>query len=267
MRQGLAGALGLNPGELVALVGAGGKTTAAWRVMRELVGKGERAAFTTTTRIFKPRDGDVPLILDPEPNATQVDQVLDSGGYAMLAAGLGGSGDAEQAAQSPYPAESTKLVGLEARVVNRLAGQTPEVTWLTEADGARGRALKAPAEYEPVVPSRADRVIVVAGLDAVGRPLDETVVHRPEIVSRLLGVEQGTLITPATVAELMRHPLGGVKGIPAAAETVVLLTIWRGGLSAVGEMIARELEGEEHISRVVQADLRSGGASKVLLAE
>lgn len=264
MRQGLAAALGLNPGELVAFVGAGGKTTAAWRAMRELVARGERAVFTTTTQIFKPSGGDVPMILDPEPSATQIDRILGSGRYAILAAGLGESGDAEQAAQSPYPAEPAKLVGLAVRVVNRLAEQTPGVTWLTEADGARGRLLKAPAEYEPVVPSEADRVITVAGLDAVGRPLDETNVHRPEIASRLLGIDEGTLITPAMIAALMRHPLGGLKGIPPGAQALVLLTRWSNGWSACGEMIAGEIAGQEQISRVVLADLRSGGSVEVL---
>ena len=45
----------MRSGELIALVGAGGKTTAAWLLLRLLVESGEQAVFTTTTRIFRPR--------------------------------------------------------------------------------------------------------------------------------------------------------------------------------------------------------------------
>ena len=58
-------ALGLEPGEMVALVGAGGKTTTAWRLLRSCADSGEQAVFTTTTRVFQPKDA--VLILDPEP--------------------------------------------------------------------------------------------------------------------------------------------------------------------------------------------------------
>ena len=41
---------------------------------------------------------------------------------------------------------------------------------IAEADGARLRPLKAPAEHEPVIPPAADAVVAVAGLDSVGAP-------------------------------------------------------------------------------------------------
>ena len=53
-------------------------------------------------------------------------------------------------------------MGLEPEVLGDLARRLPEITWLVEADGAKGRLLKAPEEYEPVIPDETDRVIVVA---------------------------------------------------------------------------------------------------------
>ena len=158
--------LGVKPGELVALVGAGGKTMTAWRLMNLLVGSGERVIFTTTTRIFRPRD--TSLLLTPSPTSAEIARRLAESPALVLAATLGEMGDSAQAAHSPYPADPIKLVGLDAKVVNDLARKLSGVTWLVEADGAKGRLLKAPAEYEPVIPSRSNRVIVVAGLDAIG---------------------------------------------------------------------------------------------------
>ncbi len=248
-RVDLKTALGLRPGELVALVGAGGKTTTAWRLLRLLVASGERVIFTTTTRIFEPRD--VPLILAPNPGPAEIVRRLAESPALVLAAARGEKGDPEHAACSPYTASSIKLVGLEPEVLSDLARQLPEVTWLVEADGAKGRLLKAPAEYEPVIPGEADRVIVVAGLEAIGKPLDERVVHRPEIAARLLGIPLGTAITPDLFASLVGHTSGGLKGIPSHAEVVVLLTQWDDCAHIYVDIITRQLVSNSRIAHIV----------------
>src|SRR5690349_3492029 len=51
-RLKLADALGVTGDEVVALVGGGGKTTAMFRLAREMVEKGTSTITTTTTRIF-----------------------------------------------------------------------------------------------------------------------------------------------------------------------------------------------------------------------
>jgi probable selenium-dependent hydroxylase accessory protein YqeC len=244
---------------MVAFVGAGGKTTAAWRLLGELADSGAWPIFTTTTRIFKPSGGDVALILDPEPAAADLRRALETAPNVVWAASVGERGDVEQASRSPYPAEAMKLVGVAPDVLDRLSLQLPEAAWLVEADGARGRLLKAPAPYEPVIPAGADRVVVVAALDAVGRRLDADTVHRPEIAARLLGASMGVRITPEMLVELVTHPLGGMKGIPAGAEAVVLLTGWDGARGVDGAAMAeRLLHGHNgRFARVVHADLRA----------
>ena len=138
-------------------------------------------------------------------------------------------------------------------MLSDLARRLPEVTWLVEADGAKGRLLKAPAEYEPVIPDGADRVIIVAGLDAIGKPLDERAVHRPEIAVRLLGIPLGTTITPDLFTSLVGHTSGGLKGIPSHAEVVVLLIQWSGdgSPSTHADAIARQLLSNSRIAHVV----------------
>src|SRR5439155_10528798 len=51
-RPTLAEALGVTTGDVVALVGGGGKTTAMFRLAREIVERGERVLTTSTTHIF-----------------------------------------------------------------------------------------------------------------------------------------------------------------------------------------------------------------------
>ena len=51
-RATLAEALGVTTGDVVALVGGGGKTTAMFRLAREIVERGERVLTTSTTHIF-----------------------------------------------------------------------------------------------------------------------------------------------------------------------------------------------------------------------
>jgi len=247
--------IGAKAGELIALVGAGGKTTVAWGLLRSLVDSGERAVFTTTTRIFQPQE--VALILDPNPDPEEIARKLAGSPALVLAAGRGESGDPAHAARSPYPADPVKLVGLEPQVLDDLARQLPDVTWLVEADGAKGKLLKAPAEYEPVIPSQADRVVVVAGLGAIGKPLDERTVHRAAIAARLLGVSPGAEVTPEMCAEMIAHPAGGLKGIPDGAEVVVLLAQWDDCPTTHADTIARHLSPERCIRRVVLANLRS----------
>jgi probable selenium-dependent hydroxylase accessory protein YqeC len=65
----LCEALDIHPGETVAFVGAGGKTTAIWRVQAELTTAGQRAIVTTTTKIMEPilpPDGVLLWLVDEE---------------------------------------------------------------------------------------------------------------------------------------------------------------------------------------------------------
>ena len=90
---------------------------------------------------------------------------------------------------------------------------------LVEADGAKRLPLKAPAEYEPVIPPCADAVAAVAGMDAVGQAVG-AVCHRPERVCALLGAGAEHVLTPEDVALLLANPQGGRKGVGEALSLI-----------------------------------------------
>ena len=178
------------------------------------------------------------------------------------------------------PAVHTRLAGFSGEDVCRLHtmlahGSTP-VTLLVEADGARGLLLKAPADYEPVIPRCASAVCVVAGLDALGRPLDEQVAHRIERITALTGAQAGAAITPQMMVALLSHPEGGLKGIPAGAHTIAVLNqrdahqpypdgarIAR-GLAARGfdRVVVAALRGAQPVLQVIERATNTQSASR-----
>ncbi len=118
------------------------------------------------------------------------------------------------------PAEPPrKLKGVDPSHLARLAYVWPVV--LVEADGSKRLPIKAPAEHEPVVPAETALTIGVLGLDALGWPMDERTVHRPERFAAVTGCLPGAAIGWDHVVALARHPEGLFKG--ARGARVVLL--------------------------------------------
>lgn len=194
-------------GEIVAFVGAGGKSTAMRRLAGELADEGWRVIATTTTKIGLAQGKAYDALLvrgDADRLAAETAAALQR--VACVAV-----------ARAHLPAED-KLAGLPPNWVPRLADLADAL--LVEADGARGRSFKAPADYEPVIPEAATCVVAVAGLDALGQRLDSPLVHRPERVAALV---QDSWITADTVARALGHPQGGLKGVPKGARFVALL--------------------------------------------
>ncbi|MGQ9683745.1 MAG: selenium cofactor biosynthesis protein YqeC [Anaerolineae bacterium] len=240
----LTKALGISQGEVVALVGAGGKTAALYRLAAEAARSGSKVIATTTTHMSPPPP-EWPLIL--EPHATERQQAtrraLASYGRAFVASSRHANG---------------RLMGIAREDVASLA-PLAELT-LVEADGARSRWVKAPASHEPAIPAAATLVVPVAGLQALDNAIDSPHVHRPEHVARLLGVEMSTPLTPALLARLLQHEQGALCGAPARARVVPLLNqadTPRDRLAG-REIAATVLRASHRIGRVVIASLRTG---------
>jgi probable selenium-dependent hydroxylase accessory protein YqeC len=253
----LCEALGIRPGEVAAFVGAGGKTTAIWRAQAELAAEGGRAIATTTTKVMEPllpRDG--ALMLAARPDATRIADLLDRAPRLVLAARrLGNPVPAH--ADHPVPSRPFKLDGLPSETLDGLAEHLPGVTWLVEADGAKGCGIKLHAAHEPVIPHRATTVVVMAHLDVLGQPLDATTVHRVGDATRLLGVPAGTPLTPALFARMLCDETS-LKGVPERAQVVMLLTQRSTALHPAALALANLLlQGQARYSHVVIAALRA----------
>jgi molybdenum cofactor cytidylyltransferase len=153
-----------------------------------------------------------------------------------------------------------KVGGFSPETVDRLAKALQPDLLIVEADGSRHRPLKAPAPYEPVVPIGTSLLVVLAGLSALGQPLDERWVHRPERVCELTGALPGDRIGPPTVAAVLSHPQGGKKSVPPTSRLAVMLTQATVDRWYHGREIARRLHQKEGFERIILMDLDDGGA-------
>jgi molybdenum cofactor cytidylyltransferase len=223
----LTQALSIEPGDCVAVVGAGGKTTLCWRLAQAVRGAhGLRVIFTTTTRIWQPADGAFDMMhIRPHPIPLPLGEGV---GWrtACMASAIDGAVNLTPVNGAGMPTVQTKLAGYSAEDICALHSTlyTPRSTLIVEADGARGLRIKAPGEGEPVIPPCASMVCVLANLDAIGRPLDERVAHRVDRIAQLTHTTPGALITAPLITALLAHPDGGLKGIPAGAKKVAVLT-------------------------------------------
>jgi probable selenium-dependent hydroxylase accessory protein YqeC len=198
-------ALDIRPGEVVSLVGGGGKTTLMFALARELTLDGGCVVTTTTTKIIEPSPSETPLLLleaDEEELMRLLLDNVDKYRHITLASGRLTSG---------------KLNGVSPEFVVELAGLSQVSYIVVEADGAAHRSLKAPNSTEPVIPFNTSLVIPVVGVDAVGCRLTGEDVFRPEIVSDLLELPLGEVITAEAIAFLITHHQGIIKGSPKGA--------------------------------------------------
>jgi molybdenum cofactor cytidylyltransferase len=212
MNHTLLDTLGIQPGETVALVGAGGKTTTLQRLVAEIRAAGRTVLTTSTVHMFELK-GSAPhaFVIEPDPARlrTMLPGLLREWGHVRVA------GERLRA---------DKIRGLAPETVAALH-DTPGLDYLlVEADGARHRSLKAPAAHEPVLPPGVDRVLLVVGLDILGQPLSEATVHRPAEVAALTGLAEGDLLTIEAVASVLTHPHGGLKDISPQTAVWVIAT-------------------------------------------
>jgi molybdenum cofactor cytidylyltransferase len=206
----LADALDMKGDEVAALVGGGGKSTAMFRLAREMVERGGRAITTTTTKIFAAQIALAPAHI-PAAEATRerVEAALAAHRNVLVI----GATDSR----------TGKADGVTLDLFRDLRAWFPDACILNEADGSRMRPFKAPAGHEPVIPTGTTLVVPMVGADVFGKTLDDDHVHRPELVSALSGAPSGAPITPEIVARVLAHPEGGRKGAPAGARVVVLI--------------------------------------------
>ncbi len=253
--------LNLDSAVAIAFVGAGGKTSAIWRVSGELIDRDRRVIIAPTTHILEPalpRNSITYLTAQPDPD--RLIQLIDLAPRVIFAAARDEIVDVETTDDFP-PARPIKLRGSDPSVIDRLHSQFTgvEATWLIEADGARRHLLKAPADHEPTIPACATVVVIVASLDAIDQPLNEAIVHRWEIFADLSGARREAPITVKMIARVLLHEKGGLKNIPATARVCVLLTQRdTNQVHSSAQSLTDLLLASPRIDRVIVASLRAG---------
>ena len=234
-------ALGLGPRQVIALVGAGGKTTLMFRLAAELAAADYGVVTSTTTRLAVREVALAPACIACE----ETDRLL-----AALPDALRQHRHV-LAVECVIP-EKDRVGGLTAGTLACIAALSEVDYLIVEADGSRERPLKAPADHEPSIPPCATIVIPLAGLDVIGRALDTLHVHRPELVAELAQVSIGAPVTAATVAAVLGHPQGGLKNVPPTAAVIPFLNkAETTEAQAAGAQVARLLLAQAPVEQVL----------------
>lgn len=205
----LSKALNIQRGDIVAFIGAGGKTSALTRLAQELRHKQWRILVTTTTKMGENEMNAFPIQYpyDGIHQANEISQLLSGYGTVFLYERVWGN----------------KVLGITPGQISQLVDYVDSDVILIEADGARRMPLKAPYDHEPVIPLDTSLVVPVAGMDAVGQPFEPSTVYNFERVQEHYGFAQGQTIQYAWLAQIVRDPELGLQGIPDGARVVALL--------------------------------------------
>src|SRR5436305_4017492 len=209
---------------LISIVGAGGKTTTMYTLASELAQRGHRVITTTTTNIYFPKQDETDALIVAVETSVLLKMVSAASRqhHRVTVAGRAiGAG---------------KIAGLQLDQSYELLMKSGADVVIVEADGARHKMIKAPAEHEPVVPPQTNVALLMVSAEAINQPLSGEIAHRPERVAAVLGINQGDILTPALVARLMTSEEGGMKNIPEGAVVYLLITHVREGAEVVGRL-------------------------------
>lgn len=169
---------------VIAFVGGGGKTTLIYELARELAGVGKQVLVTTTTHMKEPEK----------------------------------KWEADHTVGVPCEEQLGKIKGVSEEEYRKLKDRCDIL--LVEADGAKRKPLKAPAEHEPVIPKDADMVIGMAGASAIGKTIEEGC-HRVELVGKLLGKNITEVITVEDLVKVLKSEQGQKKQVSQIYRMVI----------------------------------------------
>lgn len=204
---------------VISLVGAGGKTSTMYQLAKEFGAMGKRVIVTTSTHIYYPEQYQV-ILTD---SCDKIAQLTWEGPVLVVG----------------QPGPAGKLKGLPPDQIGGLAAYADVV--LIEADGAKSMPLKVPGEHEPVLIQETNLVIGCAGLDSIGKPLEE-VCFRSALAQELLKIENDHSVMPEDIAAILVHEKGTRKSVGTIPYRIILNKADNERARAYGLNVVRELE-------------------------
>ena len=219
-------ALGISSGDVAAFVGAGGKSGAILAVSGGITREGMKVLVAPTTKMLSSEADMIgPLVTSEDAGDLLAKTERAFSGTPAVVVGSG-------------MLSKNRVGGVDPGWVGDLARLADVV--LVEADGSRRRPIKGTAEHEPVFPDATTLVVAVGNVHALGTPVDEEHVHRPDIFSDLTGIGQGQSITPRAFALAVAQ--GSLARVPQTARTAALITgVVPGRIMSDASVITREL--------------------------
>lgn len=239
-------ALDIVRGDVVAFIGAGGKTSTLMNLGYELAEAGWRVTATTSTYIDSDQLGLVPYTVSTREGTAALSHALNENRFVFLYETIRGN----------------KVYGPHPNTIPRLLDSVDSDVLLIEADKADGLPLKAPLAGEPVIPPETSLVIPIVSLSVLGHNLDEENVYNARAMIERYGFPEGTRVKSPWVAQVLRDEELGLRGVPKRARVVALLngTPQHGYLRGRARLIARLILRSPRVQSVAIGSVRGAGA-------
>jgi molybdenum cofactor cytidylyltransferase len=194
-------------GDVVAFIGAGGKSSLLMNLGHELADLGWRILASTTTHISEDQLALMPTALAADADRDTISSAMTAHRFVFLYDRI----------------EDGKVYGPMPAAISRLVDLLDSDVMLIEADQADGLPLKAPLADEPVIPPETSLVVPVAALTVLGQPLDEKHVYNTRSIIDRYGFVEGNDVRSPWVAQVLRDDQLGLQKVPEHARVVAFL--------------------------------------------
>lgn len=184
--------LNLNNGDLVSIVGAGGKTSLMFTLAEELK-RDNKLLVTTTTKIFVPGKEQYDFMAIGPENFQNIGFSNKNGIYVY-----GKSINEEE-----------KIVGISIDMLNDQLSYFDYI--LVEADGSKGKPIKGWNITEPVISSKTVKTIGVLSIESIGKEINENNIHRVREFLNITNAVEDGIISIDNVISIIFHAGGLFK--------------------------------------------------------
>lgn len=158
--------MSLNDKNMIAVQGAGGKTSTVFLLANEFKSMNETSLISTTTKMGIVSEDKFDYLY----TFNEKTKIVDGKIYF-----------------TSKSRTDTKEIGFEPEFFDKIFLDGLFSNIILETDGAKTRPIKAPREDEPVNPKNITHCVGVIGLDSVNKPFDEKFCHRKEYMKKIIG--------------------------------------------------------------------------------
>lgn len=159
----------LDKGDVVSIVGTGGKTTLMFQMGKELKNK-YKALLTTSTKIYKPTDENYDYIY-----TSIKDYKYDDAKKCITVL------------SKDINYENNKLIGINDKDFEEVIGDFDLV--IIEADGSRNLPLKGWKKHEPPILTKTNKTIGIIPINILGQKVNEDEIYGYEEFENFLSSE------------------------------------------------------------------------------
>lgn len=191
--------MSLNDKNMIAIQGAGGKTSTLFKLKDEFRLSNKTCFISTTTKMGRVSSKNFDFLWEATDKSRHDD------------------GKIYFASQSHT---DTKEIGFEPEFFDEIFHEGVFSNIILETDGAKTRPIKAPREDEPVNPKSITHCVGVLGLDSVNKPFDERFCHRKEYMEKIIGNPK--TLTTENYAQIINSDRGLFKNSYDAKKFLIL---------------------------------------------